>query len=234
MIVVDYSIVALVAYLLGSIPFGLILTRLAGLGDIRAIGSGNIGATNVMRTGHKKLAIATLLLDAGKGALAVMFALVYAMQAELSDTLYGWLYHTTLFTHMAMLLATLGHVKPIWLKFKGGKGVATAIGTLIVIGIIYTPTLFWQGTAYSVNGLVPLIVVLVWITVFLIWRMSSLSSLCAIWSAAIVVLATGGIPHVGCAGCFYVALALLITYTHRENIKRIRAGTEHRFVKKSS
>src|SRR3984885_7110546 len=106
---------ALLAYLLGSIPFGLGLTRLAGLGDIRAIGSGNIGATNVLRTGHKALAAATMLLDAGKGAAAVLIARL--MGPDIAA--------------LALVFAVIGHVFPVWLRFRGGKGVATGAGALL-------------------------------------------------------------------------------------------------------
>ena len=138
-----HVIAALLGYLLGSIPFGLVLTKLAGLGDIRSIGSGNIGATNVLRTGRKDLALATLLLDGGKGAVAVLIARL------VSEDL----------TVIAGGAAILGHLFPVWLKFKGGKGVATTLGTLI-----------------AVNWMVGIGACLVWLVVALLFRYSSLSA----------------------------------------------------------
>src|SRR5215510_6720902 len=139
-------IAALLGYLLGSIPFGLLLTKLAGLGDIRSIGSGNIGATNVLRTGRKDLALATLLLDGGKGAVAVLLARM------VSEDL----------TVIAGGAAILGHQFPVWLKFKGGKGVATKFGTLI-----------------AVNWMVGLATCVVWFVTAVLFRYSSLSALVA-------------------------------------------------------
>lgn len=170
------------AYMIGSIPFGLLLTKMAGLGDIRTIGSGNIGATNVMRTGHKWLGIATLLLDGGKGFLA------------------AYLFDGTL---AAGLAAVLGHVFPVWLQLKGGKGVATAIG--VIFGVAPAIGLAACG---------------VWLGVFWLGRFSSLSSLAALWAAA----ALGG-------NLLFALLALLITWTHRANIVRLRNGTEPSFRK---
>src|SRR5215470_15277351 len=138
---------AILGYLLGSIPFGLLLTRLAGLGDIRKIGSGNIGATNVLRTGNKGLALATLLLDGGKGAVAVLIA--RAVQPDLAV--------------IAGAGAFIGHLFPIWLKFKGGKGVATALGTLLALN--------WE---------VGVLCCLTWLLVAVVFRCSSLSALLAI------------------------------------------------------
>src|SRR6185436_4969804 len=132
---------AILGYLLGSIPFGLLLTKMAGLGDIRAIGSGNIGATNVLRTGRKDLALATLLLDGGKGAVAVLIARLFAEDL----------------TVIAGAAAILGHLFPVWLKFKGGKGVATTLGTLIAI-----------------NWMVGIGACIVWFVMAVLFRYSSL------------------------------------------------------------
>lgn len=188
----------LLAYLLGSIPFGLILTRMAGLGDIRQLGSGNIGATNVMRTGRKKLGIATLLLDAGKGWLAVMLAVDMGADDRL--------------VFAAAAAAVLGHVFSVWLKFKGGKGVATALGALFALYIY-----------------VGLVVCLAWLVIFFAFRYVSLASIGCFWVVAIGSLPTG--DHLGQLFLFF--LAALITWTHRSNIARLRAGTENRFGKKA-
>jgi len=157
-------ITALFGYLLGSIPFGLLLTRAAGLGDIRAIGSGNIGATNVLRTGNKKLALATLLLDGGKGAAAVLITQVWAGYANLviliariashcinagDPTFHG--YNPALWPLIAGLAAVIGHMFPVWLKFKGGKGVATALGTMIALApwVGIGACLIWLAAAFA-------------------------------------------------------------------------------------
>ncbi|MGH6805813.1 MAG: glycerol-3-phosphate 1-O-acyltransferase PlsY [Ensifer adhaerens] len=176
-------------YLLGSIPFGLILTRMAGLGDVRKIGSGNIGATNVLRTGNKKLAVATLLLDALKGTAAAAIASLWGVEAGIA----------------AGLAAFLGHLFPVWLGFKGGKGVATYIGVLL--------------------GLVPwmvLVFVAVWLAMAKISRYSSLSALVATAVIPVVLYVTG---HEKVALLF--AVMTLITWVkHRANIQRLLAGTE--------
>jgi acyl phosphate:glycerol-3-phosphate acyltransferase len=183
------------AYLLGSIPFGLFLTLMAGLGDIRQFGSGNIGATNVARTGHKKLAVATLLLDAGKGALAVYIA-------------YWQGFHEVM--PLVGMLAILGHIFPVWLGFKGGKGVATALGVLFALQM-------WLGV----------LVCAAWLLVFFRTRLSSLSSLVSFWCAPIISYLLGNeLTAIVC-----IALAALITFTHRGNIKRLLQGTEARFRK---
>ncbi|NRP18639.1 Glycerol-3-phosphate acyltransferase [Ensifer adhaerens] len=178
-------------YLLGSIPFGLILTRMAGLGDVRKIGSGNIGATNVLRTGNKKLAAATLLLDALKGTAAAAIASLWGIEAGIA----------------AGLAAFLGHLYPVWLGFKGGKGVATYIGVLL--------------------GLVPWMVLVfaaIWLAMAKISRYSSLSALVATAVIPVVLYLTG---HEKVALLF--AVMTLITWVkHRANIKRLLAGTESR------
>ena len=178
-------------YLLGSIPFGLILTRMAGLGDVRKIGSGNIGATNVLRTGNKKLAAATLLLDALKGTAAAAIASLWGVEAGIA----------------AGLAAFLGHLYPVWLGFKGGKGVATYIGVLL--------------------GLVPWMVLVfaaIWLAMAKISRYSSLSALVATAVIPVVLYLTG---HEKVALLF--AVMTLITWVkHRTNIQRLIAGTESR------
>lgn len=190
-------LVALVgAYALGSIPFGLILTRLAGLGDIRAIGSGNIGATNVLRTGNKGLAAATLLLDALKGTLAVFVA----------DRLWG-----TDAALAAALGAFLGHLYPVWLGFRGGKGVATFLGCLLGL----SPT---AALAFAI----------LWLAVAFIGRYSSL--------AALVASALSPMPlwfWNGRAAALFLILAALLWWRHRENITRLVRGAEHRIGAKA-
>ncbi len=181
-------------YLLGSIPFGLILTRAAGLGDVRDIGSGNIGATNVLRTGHKGLAAATLLGDALKGTAAV-----------LAGAWFG-----PLFAIVAGFGAFLGHVFPIWLKFRGGKGVATFLG--VALGV------FWP---------VMLVFAAVWLAVAWITRYSSLAALVA---TAAVPLALWGFGQ-DAAALAFAAMAAISWIRHRANIRRLLAGTESRIGK---
>lgn len=176
-------------YLLGSIPFGLILTRLAGLGDIRSIGSGNIGATNVLRTGNKALAIMTLILDAVKGAAAVMVGL----------------YYTPVLGLVGGAAALLGHSYPIWLKYKGGKGVSTAF-----------------GMACAINLPLGLAIGFTWTTVLLIVRYSSLAALSAAALAPVYAWAFG---HNDLA-FFYIGIGAFIWWRHRLNIKRLIDGTE--------
>jgi glycerol-3-phosphate acyltransferase PlsY len=181
-------------YLLGSIPFGLILSRMSGAGDIRSIGSGNIGATNVLRTGRKGLAAATLLCDMLKGTAAVLIARrVFAGDAALNAAL------------AAGLGAFLGHLFPVWLRFKGGKGVATYIGVLAALA--------WPlALAYGA----------IWIAVAALTRYSSLAALVA---SAATPLLLWGFGHRATALLFLV-LSLLVFITHRANIARLRAGTE--------
>lgn len=182
-----YALVA--GYALGSIPFGLILTRLTGAGDLRAIGSGNIGATNVLRTGRKGLAAATLLLDLGKGFAAV--ALAWQL----------W----PVAVPFAAAGAVLGHCFPVWLKFKGGKGVATLMG--VALGLAWP-----IGLAYAVT----------WLGMLALTRTSSLGGMSAAVVAPIAALATGYVDFVP----VLVALAVLVIWLHRANIARLRAGTE--------
>jgi acyl phosphate:glycerol-3-phosphate acyltransferase len=180
----------ILGYLLGSIPFGLILTKLAGTQDLRSVGSGNIGATNVLRTGHKGLAAATLLLDMLKGTAAVIIAGFYAGPNA---------------AMLAALGAFLGHLFPVWLKFKGGKGVAVYIGVLI--------GLFWPAAV---------VFCVLWLATAFTSRYSSLSALVASFVTPIFLWWFG---HPALASLFAV-LTLLLFYMHRENIKRLQAGTE--------
>ena len=179
-----------IGYLLGSIPFGLVLTRLAGTEDLRSIGSGNIGATNVLRTGNKGLAAATLLGDMLKGTVAVVIAGYFAGPNA---------------AMLAGLGAFLGHLFPVWLKFRGGKGVATYIGVLL--------GLFWPAAAMFGA---------LWIATALTTRYSSLSALVAAFVTPIFLWWFG---HPALASLFAV-LTLLLFYTHRDNIRRLQAGTE--------
>ena len=189
--------VALVfGYLLGSIPFGLILTKLAGTADLRSIGSGNIGATNVLRTGRKGLAAATLICDMLKGTLAVVVAGYY-------DGPNGAM--------LAALGAFLGHLFPLWLKFKGGKGVAVYIGVLI--------GLFWPAA---------IVFCVIWASTAFTSRYSSLSALVASFVTPIFLWWFG---HPALASLFAV-LSLMLFYMHRENIQRLQAGTEGRIGEK--
>jgi glycerol-3-phosphate acyltransferase PlsY len=185
----------LFGYLLGSIPFGLLITRAAGLGDVRKIGSGNIGATNVLRTGNKGLAAATLVLDALKGTAAVMIARHYGHDFGPLAGLGLW----------AGLGAFLGHLFPVWLGFKGGKGVATYLGVLIALG--------WH---------VALIFIVVWLAMAFLFRYSSLAALTA---AVIVPIALYLWSTPETAGLFLV-MSLIVIFKHRENISRLLAGTE--------
>src|ERR1700758_4293715 len=186
----------MIGYLLGSIPFGLVLTRLAGTQDLRTIGSGNIGATNVLRTGHKGLAAATLLLDALKGTAAVL----------IGGTLGG--------ADAAMLGglgAFVGHISPVWLKFRGGKGVAVYIGILI--------GLFWPAA---------ILFCVIWLLTAVISRYSSLSALVASFITPIFIWWFG---HQALAALFALLTALLF-YMHRANISRLMAGTEGKIGQK--
>lgn len=181
----------LFGYLLGSIPFGLLLTRMAGLGDVRKIGSGNIGATNVLRTGNKGLAAATLLFDALKGTAAVLLAQLVAPE-------YGVI---------AGFGAFLGHIFPVWLGFKGGKGVATYLGVLVALS--------WQAA---------LVFAIVWLAIAFVTRLSSLSALVGAVAVPLFVWWQG-------PGGYALALALMsatLIAKHSANISRLMAGTEPR------
>lgn len=197
-----YIAAAVIGYLLGSIPFGLILTRLAGTQDLRSIGSGNIGATNVLRTGRKGLAAATLLLDALKGTAAVLLAAYLARGTDAVSANAAML---------AALGAFLGHLFPVWLKFKGGKGVAVYIGVLL--------GLFWPGA---------IVFCVLWLATAYTTRYSSLSALVAAFITPIFLWWFG---HPALASLFAV-LTLLLFWMHRENIKRLQAGKESRIGEK--
>lgn len=193
----------LTGYLLGSIPFGLLLTRAAGLGDIRSIGSGNIGATNVLRTGNRKLAAATLLLDALKGAVAVLIARFFILPfQEWEGSLDG-----ALIVHGAAIGAFVGHVFPVWLRFKGGKGVATFIGVLLAL-----------------NWIIGLIFCATWLVIAFAQRLSSLAALTAAATAPLFAYAWDG-PILAATAAF---LAVILFITHRSNIARLIQGTEPR------
>jgi glycerol-3-phosphate acyltransferase PlsY len=192
-----FLIVAFVlGYLFGSIPFGLVLTRLAGTKDLRSIGSGNIGATNVLRTGHKGLAAATLLLDMLKGTAAVVIA--------------GYLDGPNA-AMLAALGAFLGHLFPVWLKFRGGKGVAVYIGVLL--------GLFWPAA---------LAFCLIWLATAIASRYSSLASLVA---SLVTPILLWWLDQLALAALFAL-MTMLLFYVHRENIKRLRAGTEGKIGQK--
>ena len=185
----DQIFALLTAYLIGSIPFGLLLTRAAGLGDVRNIGSGNIGATNVLRTGNKGLAAATLLLDLGKGFAAVMLVRYLWPEAV------AW----------AAVGAVVGHCFPVWLKFKGGKGVATNAG--VAFGLAWP-----IGLAYAVF----------WLGVLGITRISSVAGMSAVCGAVIVAGLGGWREYVPAL----LLIAALVIWLHRANLARIRQGTE--------
>lgn len=187
---INYLFAAAAGYLVGSIPFGLLLTRAAGLGDIRSIGSGNIGATNVLRTGNKGLALATLLLDGAKGAVAVLLARYFL--GELAGMIAG-------------VGAFIGHCYPLWLQFKGGKGVATYIG--ILLALAWPVGLIFLGT---------------WLLIAYTRKISSLSALTAAATSPIFAYVFGGIW----LGATAAVLAILIYYNHRANIIRLIQGTE--------
>ncbi len=188
-ITVLHQLSAVVGYLVGCIPFGLLLTRLTGKGDIRAIGSGNIGATNVLRTGSKGLAALTLLLDGGKGAAAALFMGQWGMDMAL----------------LAGLFAVIGHDFPIWLRFRGGKGVATTIGVLLALA--------WP---------VGLITCAVWLAVAVVFRYSSLAALVSLAASPFFMFWLADTPRTVIA----VLMALLAFARHHENIRRLFKGEE--------
>jgi acyl phosphate:glycerol-3-phosphate acyltransferase len=190
--VIEYALALIMGYLLGSIPFGLLSTRLAGLGDVRAIGSGNIGATNVLRTGRKDLAALTVVGDVGKGIVAVLIAAAL------------WFPEAAM---VAGVAAFFGHVFPIWLGFRGGKGVATYIGILLALS--------WP-VGLSFCG--------IWLLVLTVSRYSSLSALTAAAAAPMLAFFFSGWP-LALASLFLTAV---LFYTHRENIARLRSGSETR------
>ena len=186
----DYLIIIIISYLLGSIPFGLLLTKLFLKKDIRNIGSGNIGATNVLRSGNKLIGYSTLLLDILKAILPVLF-----IKFNYPD-----------FIYISSLSVFLGHVFPIWLKFNGGKGVATYLGILFSINLMY-------GLVFG----------LTWIIIFVFSKYSSLSSLIGTLSIPVYLFITNGNQII-----FFVIMFVLIFYTHRENIKRLKNKEENK------
>ncbi|MBE9605358.1 glycerol-3-phosphate 1-O-acyltransferase PlsY [Acetobacteraceae bacterium H6797] len=191
-----WVLAALLGYALGSVPYGLLLTRAAGLGDVRQIGSGSIGATNVLRTGRKGLAAGTLALDLLKGLAAVLLA--------------GWLWGRDAGL-VAGFASMVGHIFPVWLRFKGGKGVATAAGVLLAAS-------WWLA----------LLCAAVWLATAFITRISSASALMACAAAPLIAAIAGDWSLAG----FAMALALLVAWRHEANIKRLIAGTEPKIGKK--
>ena len=187
----EYLIVGIASYLMGSIPFGLILTKIFLKKDIRDIGSGNIGATNVLRTGNKLIGYLTLALDITKAIIPVIY-----VKINFPELIY-----------IASLCAFLGHVFPIWLKFKGGKGVATYVGIL-----------------FSINILLGIVFILSWIIIFLLSKYSSLSSIVASLSVPVYLLIKGNID----TAIFFIIMFVLIFFTHRENIKRLKNKEENK------
>ena len=185
----DILIIGIISYLMGSIPFGLILTKLFLKKDIREIGSGNIGATNVLRSGNKIIGYTTLILDILKAVIPVIFVKIYYID----------------FLYVSSLCVFLGHVFPIWLKFKGGKGVATYVGILFAINIYF-------GIVFA----------LCWFVVFSITKFSSLSSLIASISIPIYLIVTSKFDEI----FFFIIMFVLIFFTHRENIKRLKNKEE--------
>jgi acyl phosphate:glycerol-3-phosphate acyltransferase len=188
----NWIVFGIIGYLCGSIPFGLLLTQAAGLGDVRKVGSGNIGATNVLRMGNKKIAALTLLCDGLKGYFPVLAAILWGGE------------HAAL---AAGLAALAGHIFPMWLKFKGGKGVATGLGVIFA----------WGWT-------LGLLFCTIWLAVFLLTRISSASALTAVLVTAIA--ATLGMPHVPLPIWAFPLLAVIVWITHRANIARLLKGEE--------
>jgi glycerol-3-phosphate acyltransferase PlsY len=187
----EYLIVGIISYLMGSIPFGYILTKIFLRQDIREIGSGNIGATNALRTGNKLIGYSTLIFDIVKAIIPVIYVKIYY-----SELIY-----------IASLCVFLGHVFPVWLKFKGGKGVATYVGIL-----------------FSINILLGVIFILSWGIIFLLFKYSSLSSIIGSLSVPIYLIITGRLTDV----IFFGIMFILIFFTHRENIKRLKNKEENK------
>ena len=185
----ELFIIGMISYLMGSIPFGLILTKIFLKKDIREIGSGNIGATNALRTGNKLIGYSTLMLDVLKAVIPVLY-----VKINLPDALY-----------ISALFAFIGHVFPVWLKFKGGKGVATYVGILFSLNIIF-------GLVFGIC----------WLIIFFISKYSSLASLTGSLSVPVYILIFQGLENV----FFYVIMFILIFFTHRENIKRLKNKEE--------
>ncbi|MGA1112206.1 MAG: glycerol-3-phosphate 1-O-acyltransferase PlsY [Candidatus Pelagibacter sp.] len=185
----DFFLISFISYLMGSIPFGFILTKFFLKQDIRNIGSGNIGATNALRTGNKLIGYSTLILDVAKAIIPVIY-----VKNNYPDLIY-----------LASLCSFLGHVFPIWLKFKGGKGVATYLGILFSINLVY-------GFIFISN----------WLFIFFLSKYSSLSSLIAAFSIPIYLYVSGNTNGIS----FFLIMFVLIFYTHRENVKRLKNQEE--------
>ena len=187
----DFFLISFISYLMGSIPFGFILTKFFLKQDIRNIGSGNIGATNALRTGNKLIGYSTLILDVVKAIIPVIY-----VKNNYPDLIY-----------LASLCSFLGHVFPIWLKFKGGKGVATYLGILFSINLVY-------GFIFISN----------WLFIFFLSKYSSLSSLIAAFSIPVYLYVSGNTNVIS----FFLIMFVLIIYTHRENVKRLKNREETR------
>jgi len=185
----DFFLISFISYLMGSIPFGFILTKFFLKQDIRNIGSGNIGATNALRTGNKLIGYSTLILDVAKAIIPVIY-----VKNNYPDLIY-----------LASLCSFLGHVFPIWLKFKGGKGVATYLGILFSINLVY-------GFIFISN----------WLFIFFLSKYSSLSSLIAAFSIPVYLYVSGNTNGIS----FFLIMFVLIFYTHRENVKRLKNQEE--------
>lgn len=216
-------LIYIIAYLIGSTPFGLVLSKIAGHGDIRAIGSGNIGATNVLRTGNKPLALLTLILDSGKGAFTVLIYKMYFFQpmqfgpCPANDLACTQGQEMTFIQHEALMIlsiglfAILGHCFPIWLKFKGGKGVSTTLGVLLA--------------AVPLAGLAACAA---WLVTAFAFRISSLAALVAMAVAPIVTFFVYGTGAAGIA----LLVTTLVFIRHKDNIERLRKGEEPKVGKK--
>ena len=187
----DYILIAIISYLLGSIPFGFILSKFFLKIDIRKIGSGNIGATNALRTGNKFVGFSTLIFDILKAIVPVLYIKIYYQE----------------YIYISALCAFLGHVFPIWLNFKGGKGVATYIGILFAINILFG-----------------IIFITIWLLIFLVYKYSSLSSLIGSVSIPLYLLIIGQTNSI----IFFTIMFVLIFFTHRENIKRLKNKEENK------
>ena len=185
----ELFIIGIISYLMGSIPFGLILTRIFLKKDIREIGSGNIGATNALRSGNKLIGYSTLILDVLKAVIPVLY-----VKINFPDAVY-----------ISALFAFIGHVFPVWLKFKGGKGVATYVGIIFSLNIIF-------GLVFGIC----------WLIIFFIFKYSSLASLIGSLSIPVYILIFEGLEN----AFFYVIMFILIFFTHRENIKRLKNKEE--------
>ena len=190
------GLIFLFGYFVGSIPFGLILTKMSGLGDIRKIGSGNIGATNVLRTGDKKIALLTLLLDGGKGALAIYLITIFSHNVFINDFNKAELYQCTI-----AISAVLGHCFPIWLKFKGGKGVATGFGVVL-----------------SLNLYIGIVALLIWVFTAKVFKISSMSALIAYFLIPFLMFYYET-EYIYFLSSFIISLVCFVQ--HRENIKRL-------------